>query len=182
MARVRPLSDLPKVIGDLREAAAGMPPSVVPKLADGVRDETAKQGGRYHVKGRGGRPVRLTAKVERGRDQNSRSVAGNPPGFWRIIEEGSNAHLITGESTRTTRSGRTTRIGQRSRLRQFEAGDAIRGKPLRIPGIGFRQYAVHPGHGSVGRPWKQAMSNSDRVVSDVLKREATGDFMKAWGG
>jgi hypothetical protein len=172
---VRDLSELPGVIGNMAKTSRELPKKVIIPLASGVRNEVASQGRRYHVKGRNGAPVRLDAKVDkRGTGGASASVAGTPPGFWRIIEEGSSPHLITARQ-----NGR--RATTRARLRQFEGGDAIRGKPLKIPGIGYRQYAVHPGHGSVGRPWRKSMDRSQKITLEVLRDYSAKQLIKAFG-
>ncbi len=180
MARVLPLSQLPVVYGRMVAAAADIPDVAIRPIAKAVDREVDKQGGKYHVKGRKGGRVPLSGRIERGkldgRYTESVSVAGNPPGFWRIIEEGSSSHLIAG---RYRDNGR--RRGARAATNQFLRGDSFAGSsPINIPGIGWRQNAVHPGHGSVGRPWRKSMDATERIVADVTKDEALKTFLKAW--
>lgn len=186
MARTRPLSDLPKVIGDLREAAAGMPSSVVPVIAKNVTAEVSKQAKPFGLRGRNGQRVPLQATFKIGgqgyASVNGKAVAvvsGKPIGFWHIVEGGSQPHLIT---TLGLRTGRRGRLVNRRVMNTYAEGGAIRGKPLHIPGIGFRQFAVHPGHAPIGKPWAKSMSNANDIVSRSLSEHAKTDFMKAWGG
>lgn len=179
---MRSLADLPGVAANMARAAADLPDSIVVPLSRAVAADVKGQGGRYHVKGRSGRPVQLDAKVSRdrfaGANEASRVVAGTPPGFWRIIEEGSSPHLIAGRYRSTGR-----RRGARAATNQFLRGDSFAGSsPINIPGIGWRQNAVHPGHGSVGRPWRRAMDKADNttrdVTRDVSERALTKAFFK----
>lgn len=179
MARVRPLSELPKVMGNMATAAKLMPKDVVPVLARNVGDEVRQQASPFHIKGRNGRPVQLTVKIRKAGSQQKPAaiVGGEPIGFWRIVEGGSQPHLITTLGLRTSRRGRVSR---RSVLTRFAGGEAIGGKPLRIPGIGFRQFAMHPGHGPLGQPWRKSMAKADSIVARSLKEHATRDMTKAW--
>lgn len=184
MAKVRPLSDLPKVASHMADVAKRMPDGVVPVLASNVRQEVEWQGHGYYIRGRRGQRVDLTAVVSIDRYAQpgtaARVVSGSPIGAWHIVEGGTKSHLITGAAYRTTRSGNVRRIGTRSRERAFLAGDAITGRPLRLPGIGFRQYALHPGARPVGRPWAKAMSRSDVLVARSLHEHAEHHFLKGW--
>jgi hypothetical protein len=180
MLSVRSLDELPAVIANMRATAGKLPESSITKIADGVRDEVARQGGRYYVRGRGGAKVRLGARVQRSRVGKaytaSRSVSGEPAGFWRIINDGSGAHLIAG---RYRSNGR--RRSARAASSQFgRNADSFNGSPINIPGIGWRQYAVHPGHGSVGQPWRKAMAQSDRIVGKTLETESAKALIRAW--
>lgn len=183
--KVRDLSELPDVLGQMSKASRKLPDRMIDPLAKGVRDEVEWQGHGYYIRGRRGQRLRLTAKVkiasESGMNSAARVVGGSPIGAWHIVEGGSQPHLITGTKTRTTRRGNVRRVTARARLREFESGDSITGKPLRIPGIGFRQYAMHPGHGPIGAPWKKAMQRSDDIVADTLSDYATKTLLKAWG-
>jgi hypothetical protein len=145
-----------------------------------VRDEVKRAGSRYSIKGRNGQPVRLGAsfdiKTFSGRAVGS--VQGSPPGFWSIVEEGSGKHLIAGRYQRGTRQ----RSGSaRGRRQAFLRGDEFgRYSPLRIPGIGYRQYVIHPGHRSIGRPWRRAMDRAPEVASRAMFTETGRRLGTAW--
>lgn len=184
MARVRPLADLPKAIANMALSSGQLPQSVVKPLAENVRAAVEQQSRRYYIKGRNGKRVNLTAKVRNGkgttRNRAERVVYGSPAGATSIVNAGSSPHLITGTKLRTTRKGKTVRVGAAARLRQFGEGESIDGKPLRIPGIGFRQYAQHPGHRAIGQPWKKAMIRSDEIVFRTLESHARQALTQGW--
>ncbi len=171
---------MPRVVANMASAAAELPNEVVVPLARGIADDVEGQGRRYHVKGRNGTKVKLGAKVRKDQfprqHQASRVVAGNPAGFWKIIEDGSERHLIAGRYRATGRR-RSARVA----TNQFLRGDSFAGSsPILIPGVGYRQWADHPGHGSVGRPWKRAMAKADDTTAKVTRKTATKQFSAAW--
>lgn len=187
MPRVRPLSELGDAVAALGIAAGKLPPEVVDDLAKRVRDTVAWQGAKYRLTPK---KYPLEAKVSRGRKATrinaalgaSASVEGTPAGFWRIVEDGSNQHFISG---RYRQSG--SRFGRVARQRAFTRtvlGDNEafnQGTPINIPGVGWRQYAHHPGHGSIGKPWKTAMALSQGLAGESLRKTATIPLRKAWG-
>ena len=183
--KVRDLSELPDVIGQISSASRKLPDGSIVPLANNVRSEVEWQGHGYYIRSRNGKRLPLTARVkiatENGPNKAARIVGGSPIGAWHIVEGGSSAHLITGTKERLTRRGNVRRVTARARLAEFASGDSITGRPLHIPGIGFRQYAMHPGHGPIGAPWKKAMGRSGEIVADTLSEYATKALLKAWG-
>jgi hypothetical protein len=176
---VRPLSEFPAVVSQMGTAAAGLPVELIVPLANNIKREVERQGGRYYVRGRSGAKVRLGAKVQQARIGKavtaSRSVSGEPAGFWRIIEDGSSPHLIAGR-----RKGGRNRGARAARSQFARNADSFSGSPINIPGVGWRQYAVHPGHGSVGRPWRKAMNQADQIVRWTLVDQSSKALLKAW--
>jgi hypothetical protein len=176
----RPLSDLPKVLASMGSAASRLDVETVAPMTLAVANAVRASGARYHIKGRGGAPVRLGAKSNvRGFGDRTKvgKVSGDPAGFWRIVVDGSGKHLIVGRSKRG--GGRQSAAGAR---RRFANVDSSMGNtnPLHMGGIGFRQFAVHPGHRGFGDPWDTAMSASSRLVGPVMAKTATESFRKAW--
>jgi hypothetical protein len=176
----RPLSDLPKVLASMGSAASRLDVETVAPMTLAVANAVRVSGARHHIKGRGGAPVRLGAKSNvrgvNGRPKVGR-VSGDPAGFWRIVTDGSRKHLIVSRSKRDGR--RQTVAGAR---RRFLNVDSSMGNtaPLHISGIGFRQYAVHPGHRGFANPWGEAMIASSRLIGPVLAKTATASLVKAW--
>jgi hypothetical protein len=176
---VRPLSDLPRVMSGMGKAAVNTKSETVKPITAAVRTIVDRNGSRHHIKGKAGGPVRLGAKSNVRNDVGF--VEGAPAGFWRIVEEGSSAHII---ASRYRRGG-----GRRSnRRRSVEAifGNVDRNfggsAPIKLGGIGYRQYAFHPGHGSQGRPWRNSMRQAEPVAQRTMATTATKLFTKAWTG
>lgn len=176
---MRPLSELPVAIGNMASAAGHVEQRVVPKATLAIRTRASVEGGRYRIKGRSGRPVRLSASsnTQMFGGKPVGQVRGVPPGFWRIVTDGSAPHLITGRYRR----GGTGRVGVSSALRRFAGADAMNtASPIRLGSIGWRQYAVHPGHGSLGDPWGRAMRAAPELYRSTLDEVATTDLVRAW--
>lgn len=188
----RPLEDMPKVFRQLAQATSNIPPALVPRLANEVRREVARQGGRYKLRGSNGKPVKLSATTQAARtgkavSRYSRFVVGVPAGFWRIVEEGSSKHLIAGRHRR--RGGRFTAIGASNQfIRDAERGNDSfnHGSPVNYLGgkkgdsDGWAQFVMHPGHGPIGRPWRKAMNRSGGIVTRVHAEYSREQLIKAF--
>lgn len=184
---MRDLRELPAVVAGMGEATRRLPQQVILPLGRNVKAEVDRQGGRYHIKGRGGNPVRLGGRLQKAKIGRATSATGNvsvsgePAGFWRIVEDGSSPHLIAARiNGRQQGRGR----GRAGLIRRFGEGDSIRGdKPVRTPGFVGGEYfdhVNHPGHGSIGQPWKTAMSNADNIVKHTLTEESARTLIRAW--
>jgi hypothetical protein len=176
----RPLSDFPKVLASMGSAASRLDVETVAPMTLAVASAVRLRGGRYGIKGRSGAKVRLGARSNvRGFGDRVKvgNVKGDPAGFWRIVTDGSGKHLIVGRHKRG--GGRQTVAGAR---RRFANVDNTLGNtnPIKLGAIGYRQYAVHPGHRGFGNPWGEAMSDSNRLVGPILAKTATSSFAKAW--
>jgi hypothetical protein len=177
---VRPLSDLPRVMSAMGKAAADTDRASVPPMTSAVRLIVDRNGSRHHIKGKGGAAVRLGAKSSV--RTNVGIVKGEPAGFWRIVEEGSSAHIIAGRYRRST--GRRTSNRRRTVEAIFNNVDRSFGasSPIKLGGLGYKQYAFHPGHGSQGRPWRNSMNQSEPVAQKAMADTSTKLFAKAWTG
>lgn len=220
---VRPFSDLVFVAANLHQATKQLPPHEVVNLGHVVRNIVAAEGKRYHVKGRSGAKVRLGAEVQRNRQvlRNSSgammftsrgrtklgalsgstvSVAGVPRGFWRIIEDGSQPHLITPTQGRggmrqksvfgaflrsaglkiDRATGEAVEGGRGFQIKPFRPG----GKPLKLTGSGggdrYAAWVLHPGHRPVGKPWRRAMHRSVPAVHQFHKNYVNNVLIDAW--
>lgn len=191
MTTVRPLSALHPVITEMATAAQKAQTAVVRHATVELGREVSRLGRRYTLRGRGGKQVPLDAATDVkifGQEPVGR-VRGIPEGFWHIVHYGSGKHLITTNrgrngQGRVTRSGRTVSriftLGQiRRRFGEAESLGAL--APIRTP-YGPRQFAVHLGHGTIGRPWDAAMMVAPRIVGDALQEEQTRQLTAAFLG
>jgi hypothetical protein len=195
MAGARALSELPGAVRSLRLAVSNDVPEAVRPMTRAVRAEVARAGDRYALKGRNGEPVRLGASsnVREFSGKPVGQVRGSPAGFWRIVEEGSEAHVIAGRYRRQSGIGPRLRQGSAAgRRSQFIRGN-LRGDDvtfggqspiLAFPGLpkneGYRQYVKHPGHRSIGRPWRTAMNRAPEAASRALYTETGRRLGTAW--
>lgn len=189
MARVRPLSQLDDVIGQLGLAAGRAAGDVVGPKTIVVRDEVRRQGRRYSLRGANGDPVVLSAGSNvRGTGQRRVGfVRGNPAGFWRIVEEGrSGGYLVAGRYRSQRGIGpRRRKSTTKGRFRSFvrDGGELQGFSPVNIPGIGYRQFAiVRRGHGSIGRPWRQAMDRAEELAARKHYEIVGRQLGKVWRG
>lgn len=187
MARVRPLSQLDDVIGQLGTAAGRAAGDVVLPMTFAVRDEVRRTGRRFALRGSNGDRVVLSAgsRVQGNGQRRVGFVRGNPPGFWRIVEEGSTRHLIAGRYRRQSGIGPRIKQGSvTSRRRSFLRDLELSGNsPIRLGGgIGYRQWAIHPGHRSIGRPWRQAMDRAPAIAAQKHYEITTRQLVKVWKG
>lgn len=188
----------------LQRETSRLPPAEVRNIAYAVKAIVDQEGSRYKLRGSGGGKFPLGARVERSRKvlgtnsagkkilgpasgsaTASMSVAGVPAGFWRIVEEGSGRHLITG---RRRRNGRrlTTKGAMSGFLKASESGSGFNvGNPIRLkagskgPG-GWKQWADHPGHGPIGRPWAKSMIKANVVVDRMHQDYVRARLTAAW--
>jgi hypothetical protein len=179
---IRPLSDLPHVMSAMGKAAAKADAESVKPMTLAVRTIVDRNGSRHHIKGKAGGPVQLGAKSSVRGDVGF--VEGSPHGFWRIVEEGSSAHIIASRYKGTGDSRRRTSNRRRSVEAIFGNADKSFGgrSPIKLGGIGYKQYAFHPGHGSQGRPWRNSMTQSAPVAQRTMADTSTKLFTKAWTG
>jgi hypothetical protein len=185
----RPLSDLPRAVAAMGKAAAEVKYETVGPMTAAVTNIVRVNGRRHYIRGRGG------AKVELGVRSNVRGfgrsrvevgkVEGVPAGFWRIVEEGSSRHIIAGRYKRSAGIGPRQKSSntRRSVFRILDSDSTFgRSSPINVPGIGYRQFVDHPGHGSQGRPWAKSMRQAEPVAQRELEKAATKTFTKAWTG
>ena len=219
----RPFSDLVLVAARLHQETRELPPHEVVNLGYVVRNIVAAQGARYHVKGRGGEKFKLEAQLQRnrkvlrdpsgammfttrGRTQlgalsgSSVSVAGTPRGFWRIIEDGSQPHLITPRASRggmrqksvfgaflrsaglkiDRATGEAVEAGPGFQIKAFRPG----GRPLKLTGKGgggrYAAWVLHPGHKSIGKPWQKSMHLARPAVDRFHKDYVNSVLLAAW--
>lgn len=129
-------------------------------IVDEVRDIVIDEGHRFHIRARKTRKAiplgAKTAKSTAGRAV----IEGAPWGFWSIITSGSKAHRIERKA-----------IGDGKNRRAL----------LRTP-YGPRPYVLHPGHGSIGRPWAQAMTRVEAMPDAVFATPVAKILDKAWNG
>ena len=147
-------------------------------------------GAPYHIRGRRGDKVRLTAKKNVRGFKSSQggvvrgAVFGIPEGFWAIVEHGSDDHIIVSRQlrrARTTRSGKVrTSIGARTVSRRLEQGKSFSDvRPVRTP-YGPRQFVHHPGHRPIGSPWERAMQQAAQPVADAINADEAKQLFRAF--
>jgi len=147
-------------------------------------------GAPYHIRGRRGDKVRLTAKKNVRGFKSSQggvvrgAVFGIPEGFWAIVEHGSDDHIIVSRQlrkARTTRSGKVrTSIGARTVFRRLEQGKSFSDvRPVRTP-YGPRQFVHHPGHRPIGSPWERAMQQAAQPVADAINADEAKQLFRAF--
>jgi len=167
----------------MAEAAQDSRTFVVRSMTEGVERIVDANGARYHIKARGSRqPIRLEGRsdtavfrTKAGGNTAVGAVRGIPAGFWSIVEYGSYRHLITstkgkGGAQRVTKAGNATRfltIRKTTKIASGGKGSLGVLGPLLIPGIGYRQFAMHPGHGPIGKPWATAMLEAEPVAHQI---------------
>lgn len=194
--RGRPIEDMPRMFRNLQEAAEGLPVRLVYPLSIAIRDQLQLEGAKYRLRGASGKKVALTAhtkaaKYEGRSSKRTRFIDGTPKGFWRIVNDGSAKHLIAG---RYRRSG--GRLTVRGAARQFgfnwssgqetSGGSMGIGSPINTYGgqkgdrDGWAQYAIHPGHGPLGRPWRRAMDRSGPIMQKMQADYASDAFVRAF--
>ncbi len=190
----RPLSDLPKVMADMATAAERAQARAcadATKVVLAAVNATGSRHRRIHVQLKGKSDVKgfntsggiiggaTIGKVSRGR------VQGVPRAFWTWVEEGTHPHIIVGKSLRSgKRSSRKSRakkaIGLKARKAFGAAASGSLANPLKIPGIGYREYAFHKGAHSTGKPWAEAMAVSERLVPASVAKSANTEFLRVW--
>lgn len=147
-------------------------------------------GAPYHIRGRRGDKVRLTAKKNVRGFKSSQggvvrgAVFGISEGFWAIVEHGSDDHIIVSRQlrkARTTRSGKVrTSIGARTVSRRLEQGKSFSDvRPVRTP-YGPRQFVHHPGHRPIGNPWERAMQQAAQPVADAINADEAKQLFRAF--
>jgi hypothetical protein len=158
----------------MARAAGDAEKAVVPVITKDLRDEVADQGAKFHIRGKSGKSVQLGAKSKVA--GNTGRVSGNPPGFWRIVTDGSKPHIISGG----TRTGK--RRSQSTVVRRFVNADVAFGDtaPLKLGSIGFRQWAHHLGHSGFGDPWRKALDQTDTIVTKAHDTVTTKLLLNAW--
>jgi len=146
----RPISSLGPTFSKMGNAAAKANVEAVERSTKKLGVVVDAQGSRFHIKGRGGARVPLSAKTDT-RAFNNRAnkvvvtgaVRGIPEGFWHIVQEGSGPHLI---APRGTIKGSGKRYFANA-LKAYENGTT----PNRAVKLGpnFRPIVPHPGHNTV---------------------------------
>lgn len=156
MSGVRPLSALGPTVTSMAGAAQKANIRVVQKATVGLKGVVAGNGGRHHIRGRGGKQVALgaSADVKLYGETPVGAVKGFPEGFWAIVEYGSGAHRIRKANSKST-------------------------KPLSTP-WGPRQFVNHPGHRSQGKPWAVSMAEGRPLVAQTLAVEQSLALYRAF--
>lgn len=182
----RRLADMAGVFADMAEAADKAKTKAAQDATKVVKDAVDATGGRYRIK-----KIRLGARsdvksfatsgggnVARGR------VQATPRAFWTWVEEGTHPHIIVGRSSRGKRTSRKKRssvaLGRKANKAFGGKNVDSIGNPLAIPGIGYREYAHHPGARSQGHPWEEAMGVSARLVPAAVAKSSTLALAKAF--
>ena len=192
MAVGRPISSLGPTFSKMGNVAAKANVEAVERSTRKLGAVVTAQGSRFHIKGRSGSKVPLSAKTDvRGFNNRASKVVvtgavrGIPEGFWNIVEHGSGAHLITQRGSRTTRTGK--QVGRKyaagKTLRLFSEGHGFSDlRPVGNAGSGFGpyQWVMHPGHGTIGRPWEAAMTIGRPLVANEMAYEETRALTKAF--
>ena len=190
----RPLSALPDVLDKMAAAAVEATDEACRAATEAVYMTVKSSGARYHIKGRGGRgkfPLGASRDVKRfgkGQGVARGAVFGIPQGFWTIVEDGSKPHIIHGRKVaRGKRQGRNAGIAVKRKAAKALSsrffggnGGQTGANPISIPGVGWREYAHHPGHRPLGKPWEEAMAFSQRQVPEVVSATATKRFAMAF--
>lgn len=190
--RGRPITDMPKVVAQMRRAADTIPEEIVPRVSEAIKFEVMLQGRPYKLRGHTGAKFPLGATTEKastGRPgEKSRWVKGIPSGFWRIVEDGTNRHLIAGRH----RKGSGNRFTANGALGAFTRGaergaDSFNmGTPVNYLGNsrgsneGWAQFVDHPGHGPIGHPWARAVARSDKIVEEVHEQYSRATLARAF--
>ncbi len=185
----RPLADLPGVHADMAEAAERAQARACADATKVVLAAVNASGSRHrriHVQLKGKSDVKgfntsggiiggaTIGKVSRGR------VQGVPRAFWTWVEVGTRPHFIVGKQARGgKRSSRKTRAKKAAKAYATGSNGRI-ANPLKIPGIGYREYAFHKGAHSTGKPWAEAMAVSERLVPASVAKSANLEFARAW--
>lgn len=184
----RPIEDFPKMFRHLRQASEELPRQLVVPLANAMRDQLLIEGSKYRIRGHQGKKFPLVANVQvptnsRGASQISRFVVGTPPGFWRIVNDGSKKHLIAGRY----RSGGGRQTAKGAFRRFVSNADEFGGSsPVNVLGHskgsseGWAQYVVHPGHGPLGHPWRTAMNRGETIMWRMQNEYATAQTRQAF--
>jgi|APFre7841882793_1041355.scaffolds.fasta_scaffold14204_2 hypothetical protein len=189
-AGTKPLSALGPTFTKMGEAAQRGIVSGVEAGTNVLHRYVTVNGAAYHIRGRRGDKVRLTAKKNvRGFKSSQGAVVrgavfGIPEGFWAIVEHGSGDHIIVSRqlrNARTTKSGKVrTSIGARTVSRRIEQGKSFADvRPVRTP-YGPRQFVHHPGHRPIGSPWERSMRQSAQPVADAIAADEAKQLIKAF--
>ena len=181
MAVGRPISSLGPTFSKMGNVAAKANVEAVERSTRKLGAVVTAQGSRFHIKGRSGSKVPLSAKTDvRGFNNRASKVVvtgavrGIPEGFWNIVEHGSGAHLI---APRGTVKGGSKRYFKNA-LKAYENGTGSQ-RALKL-GPNFRPIVAHPGHGTIGRPWEAAMAIGRPLVANEMAYEETRALAKAF--
>lgn len=181
---VKPLSALGPSISALGDAAAREAFSATQDATRVLRTIVVSHGSRYHIKGRNGNPVKLSAyadvrdfKTSAGRTVFTGKVVGVPEGFWSIVEYGrSGGYIIARKGA--VKGGKGGRL--RNALKAFEEGTLGSGsKPIRTP-YGPRQWVIGGPAGPIGHPWESAMRQAKQPVPATIADRVFVAMVRAW--
>jgi hypothetical protein len=137
-------------------------PDAVKTAADTAATIIRSNGARFHIKGRTGRPFKLSAKVDGPHGYGGAFYAyvkADPAGFWKLIQEGAKPHVI--KPRRRGRRGADTK------------------RALLIPSLGYFAKVNHPGTGQIGDPWGISMRQVARIVPPAFERDIASIFGRA---
>lgn len=170
---VRPLSSLPPTAFRMAETTRKANVAVVTKSTERLAGVVNGNGIRYHLRGRGGNRVPLTAmwNVRAAGTDPVGAVKGIPEGFWHIVEYGRGGGYLV--ASRASRTGNARRGGQNTLIRSFGNDQLGSLKPIRTP-YGPRQWARPGPHGSIGKPWSTSMVAGRPLVAQT---QATQQFI-----
>jgi hypothetical protein len=155
-------------------------------VCDDIAAVVDANGSKFRLRGARGNKVALEGKsdVKAFFTQGDRSfkvvgaVRGLPEGFWHIVEYGSGRHLIysrrgKGGAVRTSQSGKVRKefLTPSQVKRRFNTNRALNELAPIAPSsrAWAAQYAIHPGHGPIGKPWAMSMMQSEPLVARDLR-------------
>lgn len=183
----RPLSSMGPTFAKMGDAAKRANVEAVERSTKKLGVIVNAEGRRFHIKGRRGNKVPLSAKTDV-RGFNGRNglvvtgaVRGIPEGFWVIVEYGSAPHSIV--RSKQGANGRRRKVSEKSLLKSVTEGTALDGVPLLSNGAGgnfIAPYVLHPGHGSLGKPWEAAMRIGAPMVANEMQYEQQRALIKAF--
>ncbi len=190
-AGTRPLSALGPAINSMGETAAKSNLKAVQEATQRLALIVDMSGRRYHIRGRGGTDVPLSAsrdvrEFERvdGRGVFTGRVQGVPQGFWAIVEHGSDPHPIYRRAAgRDGKRGR--KMAQKSFLKKVTEGHVFNDIPVMSNGRGqgfVAPYVLHPGHKSLGTPWRKAMDTGAPEVARIIRTRVGDAFGRSFKG
>jgi hypothetical protein len=144
-------------------------PNALKAAALAATNDIRSSASGFHItRGNNGGKIPLKAGYD---FQGDRAVIqARPAGAWTIIEKGTKAHFIGGQSHGRGR-GRRRLIGP---VRPGSGG----GKVLKVPGLGrgFFAYVKHPGSGSSGHPWEAGVAKARVSAPRAFKAEIVKVF------
>jgi hypothetical protein len=184
MPAVRTLSAMGPTFTKMADAAAKANAEAVERSTRKLGAVVDTEGGRHHIKGKGGKRVPLSSKVDvraftttKGATVVSGAVRGVPQGFWSIVEHGTTGPYII--APRGTIKGSSRTYFNRA-LRGMESGTLYRSRRAIKIGGNFRPFVSHPGSKPSGKPWELSMRIGVPLVANGHAWEERKALTKAF--